>query len=159
MSKEFPRQVKNSPLAENTILGVATGWALTGRRPIAFMQFADFLPVAYNHLLSEIGAMYWRTNGDWEAPITLMAIAGAYRPGLGPYHAQTLESICAHIPGLDVFMPSNAADASGLLNAIETSGRPSLFLFPKTSSTIVHELPQPISAITMFQLEKHAFYA
>ena len=132
LSKEFPRQVKNSPLAENTILGVATGWALTGRRPIAFMQFADFLPVAYNHLLSEIGAMYWRTNGDWEAPITLMAIAGAYRPGLGPYHAQTLESICAHIPGLDVFMPSNAADASGLLNAIETSGRPSLFLFPKS---------------------------
>ena len=132
LSGEFPRQVKNSPLAENTILGVATGWALTGRRPIAFMQFADFLPVAYNHLLSEIGAMYWRTNGDWEAPITLMAIAGAYRPGLGPYHAQTLESICAHIPGLDVFMPSNAADASGLLNAIETSGRPSLFLFPKS---------------------------
>ncbi len=132
LSGEFPRQVKNSPLAENTILGVATGWALTGRRPIAFMQFADFLPVAYNHLLSEIGAMYWRTNGDWEAPITLMAIAGAYRPGLGPYHAQTLESICAHIPGLDVFMPSTAADASGLLNAIETSGRPSLFLFPKS---------------------------
>ena len=132
LSKEFPKQVRNSPLAENTILGVATGWALTGRRPIAFMQFADFLPVAYNHLLSEIGAMYWRTNGDWEAPITLIAIAGAYRPGLGPYHAQTLESICAHIPGLDVFMPSNAADASGLLNAIETSRRPSLFLFPKS---------------------------
>jgi 2-oxoisovalerate dehydrogenase E1 component len=132
LSGEFPRQVKNSPLAENTILGVATGWALTGRRPIAFMQFADFLPVAYNHLISEIGAMYWRTNGDWEAPVTLMAIAGAYRPGLGPYHAQTLESICAHIPGLDVFMPSTAADASGLLNAIETSGRPSLFLFPKS---------------------------
>lgn len=132
LSQAFPTQVKNSPLAENTILGVATGWALTGRRPIAFMQFADFLPVAYNHLLSEIGAMYWRTNGNWEAPVTLMAIAGAYRPGLGPYHAQTLESICAHIPGLDVFMPSTAADAAGLLNAIEHSQRPSLFLFPKS---------------------------
>ena len=132
LSREFPEQVRNSPLAENTILGVATGWALTGKRAIAFMQFADFLPVAYNHLLSEIGAMYWRTNGEWESPITIIAIAGAYRPGLGPYHAQTLESICAHIPGIDVFMPSTAADAAGLLNAIECSGRPSLFLFPKS---------------------------
>ena len=107
LSSNFPKQVRNSALAENTILGVSTGLALAGKKPIAFMQFSDFLPVAYNHLLSEIGAMYWRSNGQWNAPVTVMAIAGGYRPGLGPYHAQTLESICAHIPGIDVFMPSN----------------------------------------------------
>jgi 2-oxoisovalerate dehydrogenase E1 component len=61
----------------------------------------------------------------------IMSISGGYRPGLGPYHAQTMESICAHVPGVDVFMPSTAADAAGLLNAIFESGRPSVFLFPK----------------------------
>ncbi len=132
LSQAFPEQVNNAPLAENTILGVSTGQALAGGKPVAFMQFADFLPVAYNHILSEIGAMYWRTNGQWESPVLVMSIAGGYRPGLGPYHAQTMESICAHVPGVDVFMPSTAADAAGLLNAIFESGRPSVFLFPKS---------------------------
>jgi len=132
LSKAFPKQVHNAALAENTILGVCTGQALAGGHPVAFMQFADFLPVAYNQILSEIGAMYWRTNGQWEAPVLVMSICGGYRPGLGPYHAQTMESICAHVPGVDVFMPSTAADAAGLLNAIAESGRPSVFLFPKS---------------------------
>jgi len=132
LSQAFPEQVNNAPLAENTILGVSTGQALAGGHPVAFMQFADFLPVAYSHILSEIGAMHWRTNGQWESPVLIMAIAGAYRPGLGPYHAQTMEALCAHVPGIDVFMPSTAADAAGLLNAIFESGRPSVFLFPKS---------------------------
>ncbi|MBN2162832.1 MAG: beta-ketoacyl-ACP synthase 3 [Pontiellaceae bacterium] len=132
LSKNFPNQVHNAALAENTILGVSTGQALAGGHPVAFMQFADFLPVAYNHILSEIGAMYWRTNGQWETPVLIMSICGGYRPGLGPYHAQTMESICAHVPGVDVFMPSTAADAAGLLNAIAESGRPSVFFFPKS---------------------------
>jgi 2-oxoisovalerate dehydrogenase E1 component len=132
LSKAYPDQVRNAPLAENTILGMATGQALAGGHPVAFMQFADFLPVAYNQILSEIGAMYWRTNGQWETPVLIMSIAGGYRPGLGPYHAQTMESICAHVPGVDVFMPSTAADAAGLLNAISESGRPSVFFFPKS---------------------------
>ena len=132
LSQAFPEQVNNAPLAENTILGVSTGQALAGGHPVAFMQFADFLPVAYSHILSEIGAMHWRTNGQWESPVLIMAIAGAYRPGLGPYHAQTMEALCAHVPGVDVFMPSTASDAAGLLNAIFESGRPSVFLFPKS---------------------------
>ncbi len=133
LSQDFPGRVRNSALAENTILGVSTGLALAGQRPIAFMQFADFLPVAYNHILSEIGAMHWRTAGQWDAPVTIMAISGGYRRGLGPYHAQTMEALCAHVPGVDVFMPSTAADAAGLLNAIAESGRrPAVFLFPKT---------------------------
>ncbi|VGO21089.1 beta-ketoacyl-ACP synthase 3 [Pontiella sulfatireligans] len=152
LSQAFPEQVSNAALAESTILGISTGQALAGGRPVAFMQFSDFLPVAYNHILSEIGAMHWRTNGQWESPVLIMSIAGAYRPGLGPYHAQTMESICAHVPGVDVFMPSTAADAAGLLNAIAESGRPSVFLFPKslindrsnTTSTDVEQQYVPI---------------
>ena len=78
-----------------------------------------------------MATMYWRTAGNWDAPVIVMAACGAYRPGLGPYHAQTAEGTMAHIPGLDVFMPSTAADAAGMLNAAFESRRPTIFLYPK----------------------------
>ncbi|MFA5689511.1 MAG: beta-ketoacyl-ACP synthase 3 [Kiritimatiellales bacterium] len=131
LSSEFPAQVVNSPLSEATIVGTAIGQALAGKKPVACIQFADFMLPAFNQIAAELGAMWWRTNGQWECPVILMAICGAYRPGLGPYHAQTFDAAFAHIPGLDVMMPSTAADAAGLLNAAFDSGRPTVFLFPK----------------------------
>ena len=131
LSTAFPGQVINAPLSEATIVGAAIGQALTGKKPVACIQFADFMLPAFNQIAAELGAMYWRTNGQWECPVILMAICGAYRPGLGPYHAQTFDATFAHIPGLDVFMPSTAPDAAGLLNAAFESGRPTVFLFPK----------------------------
>ncbi len=132
LSTEFPGRVCNSPLSESTIVGASVGRALAGGRPVAFLQFADFLALAYNQIVSELGSMYWRTNGGWEAPVIVMIPCGGYRPGLGPFHAQTLESIAAHVPGVDVVMPSTAGDAAGLLNAAFLSGRPTLFFYPKT---------------------------
>ena len=131
LSTAFPGQVINAPLSESTIVGAAIGQALVGKKPVACIQFADFMLPAFNQIAAELGAMWWRTNGQWECPVILMAICGAYRPGLGPYHAQTFDSTFAHIPGLDVFMPSTAPDAAGLLNAAFESGRPTVFLFPK----------------------------
>lgn len=131
LSTQFPGRVVNSPLAEATIMGVSIGMALTGKRPVAFMQFADFMPPAYNLLFTELATMYWRSNGDWECPVIVFAACGGYRPGLGPFHAQTNEGTFAHIPGIDVYMPSNAADAAGMLNAAFESNRPSVFLYPK----------------------------
>ncbi len=132
LSTQFPGRVCNSPLSESTVLGVSIGRALAGERPVAFVQFADFLPLAFNQIASELGTMYWRTAGRWNAPVIVMVACGGYRPGLGPYHAQTFESILTHTPGIDVFMPSTAADAAGMLNAAFESGRPTLFLYPKT---------------------------
>ncbi|WHN66026.1 beta-ketoacyl-ACP synthase 3 [Cysteiniphilum sp. QT6929] len=131
LSTQFPGRVINSPLAEATIMGVSIGMALTGKRPVAFIQFADFMPPAYNLLFTELATMYWRSNGDWECPVIVFAACGGYRPGLGPFHAQTNEGTFAHIPGIDVYMPSNAADAAGMLNAAFESNRPSVFLYPK----------------------------
>jgi 2-oxoisovalerate dehydrogenase E1 component len=131
LSTDFPAQVINSPLSESTIVGAAIGQSFTGKKPVACMQFVDFMLPAFNQIASELGAIWWRSNGQWECPVILMAICGAYRPGLGPYHAQTFDATFAHIPGLDVFMPSTAADAAGLLNAAFDSGRPTVFLFPK----------------------------
>lgn len=131
LSTQYPGRVVNSALSESTIAGVTCGMALAGRKPVAFVQFADFMPLAYNQIMSEMGTMFWRTNGGWQCPVIIFAACGAYRPGLGPFHSQTNEATFAHIPGIDVFMPSNAADAAGMLNAAFKSNRPSLFLYPK----------------------------
>ncbi|MEM8775653.1 MAG: thiamine pyrophosphate-dependent enzyme [Pseudomonadota bacterium] len=131
LSTAFPQQVKNSPLSEATIMGTAIGRSLAGQRVVAFLQFADFLPLAFNQIISELGSMYWRSNGGWNCPVIVMITCGGYRPGLGPFHAQTLEAVAAHTPGVDVMMPSTAADAAGMLNAAFKSGRPTLFFYPK----------------------------
>lgn len=132
LSTEYPGRVLNSALSESTILGTAIGRALAGQKPVAFIQFADFLPLAYNQLVSELGSMYWRSDGGWQAGVIVMVACGAYRPGLGPFHAQTFESIVAHVPGVDVFMPCTAGDAAGLLNAAMQSNRPTVFFYPKS---------------------------
>lgn len=131
LSAAYPGRVLNTALTESTIAGVAIGRALAGGRPVGCIQFADFIPLAFNQIASEMGSMHWRTVGGWPVSAILMAPCGGYRPGLGPFHAQTFESVVAHIPGVDVFMPSTAADAAGLLNAAFETGRPTVFLYPK----------------------------
>ncbi|HKK48766.1 MAG TPA: thiamine pyrophosphate-dependent enzyme, partial [Alkalispirochaeta sp.] len=131
LTQKYGTRVKNSPLSESLIVGVSVGRALTGGRPVAFLQFADFLPIAYNQIFAELGSMYWRTDGGWQVPVIVMVTAGGYRPGLGPFHASTLEALVAHTPGVDVYMPSDAGDAAGLLNAAFESQRPTIFFYPK----------------------------
>lgn len=132
LSTEFPGRVCNAPLAEATIVGAAIGRALAGQHPVAFIQFADFLPLAWNQIVNELATFYWRSVGSYSVPLIVMAPCGAYRPGLGPFHSQTAESWLAHVPGLDVLVPSTASDAAGLLNAAFASRRPTLFLYPKS---------------------------
>jgi 2-oxoisovalerate dehydrogenase E1 component len=131
LTDAFPGRVKNSPVSESTIVGTSIGRALVGGRPVAFLQFADFLPLAFNQIATELGSMYWRTNGGWTCPVIIMVACGGYRPGLGPFHAHTFESILTHVPGVDVVMPSTAGDAAGMLNAAFESKRPTIFLYPK----------------------------
>ena len=131
LSTAYPSRVVNSPLSESLIVGSSVGRALAGQIPVAFLQFADFLPLITNQLYSELGTMHWRSNGGWKVPVIVMATSGGYKPGLGPFHAASMESAVAHIPGIDVYSPSNAADAAGLLNTAFMSGRPSVFFYPK----------------------------
>jgi 2-oxoisovalerate dehydrogenase E1 component len=134
LTRAFPGQVRNSALTESTILGVSIGRGMAGGRPVAFIQFADFLPLAFNQIACELGTVYWRSQGGWRSPVIVLAPCGGYRPGLGPFHSQTFESVLAHMPGIDVVMPSTAADAAGLLNAAfanQHTGRPTIFLYPK----------------------------
>jgi len=131
LSTAFGGRVVNSPLSESTIVGASIGRAMAGGRPVAFLQFADFLPLAFNQIVSELATIHWRTNGGWQAPVLLLVSCGGYRPGLGPFHAQTFDSTLAHIPGLDVAVVSTAADAAGVINVALAGGRPTVLLYPK----------------------------
>jgi 2-oxoisovalerate dehydrogenase E1 component len=131
LTEAFPGRVFNAPLSESTIVGTCVGRALAGQKPIAFIQFADFLPLAANQIISELATMYWRTNGSWQCPMVVMAPIGGYKAGLGPFHAQSFEALFSQCVGLDILIPSKAGDAAGLLNAALLSSRPALFLYPK----------------------------
>ena len=113
------------------------------QRPIAFIQFADFLPLAFNQIANELATMYWRTAGEYSCPVVIMAPCGGYKPGMGPFHAQTFDGTAAHVPGIDVVMPSSPDDACGLLNTALESPRPTLFLYPKAALNVA-ELKKPV---------------
>lgn len=132
LSTAFPGRVVNAPLSESTILGTCLGRSLAGQRPVAFIQFADFLPLALNQVISEISTMAWRTAGQFTCPMVVIISAGGYRPGLGPFHAQTMEAYLCHTPGIAVVSPSNAADAAGLLITALRSDGPVFFIYPKS---------------------------
>ena len=131
LSTHFPNRVFNAPLAEATILGAAIGLAGAGWRPIIEMQFIDFLPPAMNQLMSQASSLRWRTCGDWQCPLVILAPYGAYLPGGSIWHSASNEGIWAHIPGVRTVIPSTPEDAAGLLWTAIHADDPTLILLPK----------------------------
>jgi 2-oxoisovalerate dehydrogenase E1 component beta subunit len=120
-------RVVDMPMAETVIAGVAVGLAMRGLRPVAEIQFADFIHAAMDHLVGEAAKIRWRTGGDWSVPMVLRtAYGGGFRGG--PYHSQSVEAYYAHAPGLKVVAPSTPADAKGLLLAAIRDPDPVLVL-------------------------------
>ncbi|MCX7798908.1 MAG: thiamine pyrophosphate-dependent enzyme [Fimbriimonadales bacterium] len=131
LSTKYPGRVRNSPLAEATIVGVGVGLAAYGYRPVFELQFIDFLSPGWNQLTTNLSTLRWRTRGEWTCPVTLYAPSGAYLPGGGPWHSQSFESHLAGIPGIHVAMPSNVADAAGLAWTAIHAEDPVVLLIPK----------------------------
>jgi 2-oxoisovalerate dehydrogenase E1 component beta subunit len=124
--EEFgPWRVLDTPLSETAILGGATGAALMGMRPVAEMQFADFVSCAWDHLVTIAAKQRWRAGTP--IPIVLRLPSGGGFSG-GPFHSQNPESSFAHIPGLKVICPSTPEDAKGLLISAIEDPNPCLFL-------------------------------
>jgi 2-oxoisovalerate dehydrogenase E1 component beta subunit len=140
--EEFgPERVVDTPLDECLIAGVAIGMALDDLRPIAEMQFADFIFPAFNQIVSEAAKMRYRSNGDFGVPLVIRAPYGGGVHG-ALYHSQSVEAYFAHVPGLKVVAPSTAYDAQGMLTmAIEDPDPVLFFEHKKTYRLVRDEVP------------------
>jgi pyruvate dehydrogenase E1 component beta subunit len=125
-----PERVMDTPLAEAGILGMAIGMALTGLRPVAEIQFADFIYPAFDQIVSELAKFRYRSAGQFPAPVVIRAPSGGGIKG-GLYHSQSPEAYFVHTAGLTVVMPSTPADGKGLLVSAMRSPDPVIFLEPK----------------------------
>src|SRR5437867_3619328 len=123
-------RVADTPLAENGIIGGAIGMALYGMRPIAEIQFVDFIYPAFDQIVSEMAKMRWRSAGQYSCPVVVRApYGGGIRGGL--YHSQSPEAYFCHTTGLQVMIPSTPSDAKGLLLSAIQAPDPVIFLEPK----------------------------
>lgn len=118
----------NTPLAESTVIGIALGMSLVENvRPVAEIQFADYLWTGINQLFNEVASFHYRANGEFNLPLVIRMPYGGYIQG-GPYHSQSIEAFLAHCPGLKIVIPSNASDAKRLLKAAIRDPNPVVFL-------------------------------
>jgi 2-oxoisovalerate dehydrogenase E1 component beta subunit len=129
-------RVIDTPLAESAIAGVGIGAAMYGMRPIAEMQFADFIMPAVNQIISEAAKIRYRSNNDWSCPMVIRAPYGGGVHG-ALYHSQSVEAVFANQPGLKIVMPSTPYDAKGLLKAAVRDNDPILFFEHKRAYRLI----------------------
>jgi 2-oxoisovalerate dehydrogenase E1 component beta subunit len=120
----------NTPLAEALIIGIGVGVGAAGGRPIAEIQFADFIHPGFDQIVSEVAKLHYRTNGEWASPLVIRTPYGGGIHG-ALYHSQSIEALYAHIPGLKVVIPSTPADLKGLLWSAVEDPDPVMVLEPK----------------------------
>jgi 2-oxoisovalerate dehydrogenase E1 component beta subunit len=131
LQAEFGEErVVDTPLAENGIIGGAIGMALYGLRPVAEIQFVDFIYPAFDQIVSEMAKLRWRSAGQYACPVIVRAPYGGGIKG-GLYHSQSPEAYFCHTAGLTVVIPSTPSDAKGLLLAALAGEDPVVFLEPK----------------------------
>ncbi len=135
------RRVKDTPISESAIIGLAIGAAAQGLRPVAEIMFVDFLTVCMDQIVNQMAKMRYMFGGIYKLPLVLRAPCGG---GLnaGPQHSQCLESWFAHIPGLKVVMPATPYDVKGLLKTSIRDDNPILFIENKALYALKGEIPE-----------------
>jgi 2-oxoisovalerate dehydrogenase E1 component beta subunit len=131
LQKTFGKQrAFDSPISENGIVAIAVGMAAYGLRPVAEIQFADYIYPGFDQIVSECAKMRYRSAGEWHLP---MVIRTPYGGGIfgGQTHSQSPEALFTHIAGIKTVIPSNPYDAKGLLIAAIEDNDPVVFFEPK----------------------------
>jgi len=128
MLEEFGKErIINTPISEEAIIGVATGSAVTGMRPIAEIMFSDFITIAMDQIANQAAKIRYMFGGKAKVPLVIRT-AGGGGTGAAAQHSQSLEALVAHIPGLKVVMPSCPYDAKGLLISSINDDNPVIFI-------------------------------
>ncbi len=136
------KRVVDSPLAELSIVAIGLGAAMYGLRPVAEIQFADFIYPAFNQIVNEAARIRYRSNGAWTCPLIIRAPYGGGIGG-GLYHSQSIEAYFSHVPGLYVVAPSTPYDIVGMLRYAFRVQDPILFLEHKKAYRLIKgEVPE-----------------
>src|SRR5690606_40997646 len=131
-------RVMDTPISESAIVGVAIGAALNGMRPVAEIQFADFIHSAVDQIVSEAAKIRYRSRGDFGCPIVVRAPYGGGVQG-ALYHSQSVEGLFYNVPGLKIVAPSTPYDTKGLLKAAIRDPDPVLFFEHKRTYRLIRE--------------------
>jgi pyruvate/2-oxoglutarate/acetoin dehydrogenase E1 component len=119
--------IRDGPLCESATVGFAIGLAISGVRAVVEIEFFDFVGVAMDQIFNQAAKLHYFTGGKLTVPLVIRTPIVS-RMGMGPQHSQSLEAWFMHIPGLKIALPSNAADAYGLLRAALRDRNPILFI-------------------------------
>lgn len=138
LAAKYPGRVLDMPLAESSIIGLSIGAAHYGMRPVAEIQFADFIHAAFDQLCSEASRWCYRTRGDAFLPMVVRTPWGGGVHG-GQHHSQSIEAYYAHMPGIKVVVPSFPADYRSLLRAAIADPNPVLFLEHKRTYRLIRQ--------------------
>ncbi|PWI47091.1 alpha-ketoacid dehydrogenase subunit beta [Candidatus Heimdallarchaeota archaeon B3_Heim] len=130
LEKYGPQRVLDTPLSENGIIGFAIGMALMGLKPVAEIQFVDFIYPGFDQLISEAAKFRYRSGGMFTSPLVIRSPYGGGVRG-AHYHSQSPEAYFTHTPGLKVVIPSSPYETKGLLTSAMREQDPILFLEPK----------------------------
>ena len=131
LQKKFgAHRVLDTPIAEGGIVGAAIGMGVNGLRPVAEIQFADYIYPAYDQIVSEVARLRYRSAAAFTAPLTIRTPCGGGIRG-GQTHSQSPEGVFAHVSGIKTVMPSNPYDAKGMLIAAIEDDDPVIFFEPK----------------------------
>jgi len=140
LDKFGAKRVRNTPIAEQAILGAAMGAAMTGLRPIAEIMFSDFLAVCWDIVVNEIAKARYLTDGQFTMPLVIRTANGG-GSRFGSQHSQSVENWAMAVPGLKVVAPSTPADVKGLLAAAIRDPDPVIFFEQKSLYATKGEVP------------------
>ena len=141
-------RVRNTPISEAAICGVAIGAAQSGLRPVVEIMFIDFLTLALDQLVNQAAKAHFMSGGQLRVPLVLRTQGGAGQRGAAQ-RSQSLEAWLAHVPGLKIAMPSTAADAAGLLAAAIADPGPVVFVENKSLYFRREEIDDPASSVPL----------